>query len=339
MTTTCDRQSEVLAAFDADQLSELPALQAHADHCTTCDRAIVVRLRDGLLASGRIGRARPPGRPSLEDEAALLAGGFGPAIDVEPWLDPLPVDALPVDPLPVDALPVEPLPNDTTTPASDPVRLAEVHRLTPPGPPSPHRRPWAPWAIALGAAAAVMLLAVALGGLERGGETRIALTEASPELLARGATVGMELGIGERRCSGVRDPAGWAYRLGAAAPCPWKASAETFTMNVRVEPAADTRYVAVFAREHGGETTLLYPGPDAEAAPLDTTRGRLSDGCVEDLCWLEGGRYDVAPGHLAVVAVFSKTPLPVTEMAAQWAPWRWAGADRLVERFELEVVP
>ena len=314
------------------------------------------------VAGDRVPPDRPAGRERggglSEDEAALLVSGFGdPVLDVA---ELSPDDrgrvfrtaraldrAFPEMPSRVEALGLQAprlvpdVPVRTAEVAPAPLRLVGGHasgredqaRAVPVDRTGSGR----PWLFGVAALAAVAVLAVLVSG--PGSGDRLGALLPPDTLTARGSQVGMELGVGGRRCSGVRDPAGWAFRLGKAEPCTWRASSEVFTMNVRVEPGASARYVAVIARDEAGEVSLLYPDSKAADTRLETTRGRRDEGCNEDLCWLEGGRYDVPAGRLSVVAVFSSAPLPVSEMTGEWAPWQWAGAERLVERFELEVVP
>jgi len=329
-TPTCEHRSDVLAALAAGRLVASASLLAHVGGCAICATAAGAGLfgdaLDGALAA----------RSDLsEDEAALLLSDWG-----------------------------EPMPDTSTLSADDRRRLHRAARAfdedAGSGGPSVERRLWAlgvrpsgvaepaparsgrparpiaPRWMLMVAAAAVVLLAVRWSGVLED-EWRGILADTTD--VARAGTVDLEIGLGERRCTGLRDPAGWAFRFGAAAPCRWPISAETFTLNVRVEPDADTRYLAVFARDDAGEVTLLYPKDAAQPSPLVTTVGRKSDLCVDGLCWLEGGRYDVVPGRLSVVAVFSTEPLPTVDMLSRWAPRWWVGPERLVQRFELEVVP
>lgn len=370
-TRPCERRAEVLAAAQSDGLMAAPALMAHVDGCQACARLLaeltfapaVRAALDEYDASGPEPDhdpgevADPPaldapaGRLELV-EALLLLSDFGePAAQPEALsaadrarlyraaraLDAAAPDA----PSIADRLGLD----DHARPEHDAPGPAEPDLAEPdpvtagpddaPRDPATGRRSTAlrlvlPLMVAAAAIAAVFVLRA---------PTEPAFVSADREtLIRRGDLLGMELALGDRRCDPTRDPAGWVFQLGLVTPCKWSAR-ETFVMNVRVEPGADARYVAVLSRDRDGRVDVLYPDPGVEVTPLQATRDRVSDHCRGGLCWLEGGHYEVAPtGEMVVVAVFSTSPLPVEEMARSWAPWRWTGRDRLVERFELEVV-
>ncbi len=326
-------------------------------------------------AAERDGRRLDDGRPMLEDEAALLLSGFGDPETVPDGIsavdrgrlvraaraldEALPDEASIVERLGLNGAVADPSPgtsaqDGSTAGRSAPTQwkrperrgLRERRRPSTEAPVEPADDGFTPsqpgsrrglWAAGIVAAAAAALLVVGIGSMFGDLDWILASLGGPERLNIRGAIVDMELALGDRKCVGDHDPTGREFRDGEAEPCVWKRSVETFTMNVRIEPGAVTRYVAVFARDVNGELSLLYPDPGQVQTPLEPTVDRTA-GCAKDFCWLEGGRYDVPAGPLSVVAVFSADPLPVDDMMKTWAPVRWEGDRRLIERFEVEVV-
>lgn len=199
--------------------------------------------------------------------------------------------------------------------------------------PRPARR-MARWPLI--AAAATALLAIGIGiGVDRGPAPDVRPDDLSTA--ARGK-VSLTLATTEGRCDTPNDAFGHPPRAGTADPCIYPLGTE-LTLNLRVEPDAPARYLAVFARDAAGAVEVLFSNAAPGDEPLPVTGKRVSDRCEEDICWLEGGHYDVLPGTLHVVAVFSDGPLPVDEMSRDWAPEKWAGPRTFIERFEVSVRP
>lgn len=334
----CERTVEVCAAVEAGRLMASPSLMTHVDGCNPCSAALGVwllgpsldhHLGDGAESECAQGVEATEGLS--ENEAAILLSGFGRS-DVEiadlatDDLDRLRRVASVVD----AAAPHAPsavrrlgLTDSGASPADD----EEPGRASARGPRSV-------WRLAI--AAALVVAAGIATWVTR--DDAPGLLSSDPKEM-RGLPVEMTLGLGPRLCDSM-----WDSRRGERAgvearPCQWQAAVETFTMNVQVEPKARNRYVVVLARDESGDVSLLYPEVGAVAEPLVNTRGRNSKGCRAGLCWLGGGRYDVPPGRLSVVAVFASEPLPVEEMAGAWSRKRWMQPGRFVQRFEVEVVP
>lgn len=330
----CPQTDAVIDAYTRDRLVAEATLSDHVGRCRVCASAVadlLVRGSPGLmgLLEGLDGLdvldddpVAPDERvnghrfgPELTENEAALFAAEGFTSTVEP--DALSArDRYRLDRL-MDAMqaPRAPRPDLHVVDGGDA------------DPPRPARRParravrrWAGFAIA---AAALMAVGLALMVDDGAGE-------ATPDLAMRGSAVGLELGVGETRCT-PGEP-------GATKPCAWSAGSEALTLHVRVEPHAKARHLVVVARDSTGDVTVLYPESGKAGVPLEETRSRASDTCRDALCWLEGGRYEVPPGQLSVVALFAERPLDARAFSGDWAPEDWSAAVELVERFELEVV-
>lgn len=308
------------------------------------------------------GLIRPPPAPSGEaagmaldpNEVAFLLSDLAPSnIDVDAlpqeardrlYAAAIRIDAsAPDEPSLVDRLGLAPpqpaqSPAEPAQPAAEPARPPAV--LDAPG-----RRPAPrPWPV-LAAAAAVILAAIGLGQVPDGegrggppvGPMRTMTTEWAEVTVL----------TAERRCDGVvlldaktiGDPntgLPLPAHLKGHNPCRYHPE-ENLGVFVRVEPGAGFRHLSVLTRAADGRVEVLHTSQGPRGMSLVMTRERVTTGCGDGACWLGDGPLDVPDGPLEVVAIFSDTALPLDAMRRTWAPMRWVGPDRLVQRFGIRV--
>ncbi len=305
--------------------------------------ALPQEARDRLYAAAIRIDASAPDEPSLVDRLGLAppqpaqspASPAQPA--AEPALSPAEPALSPAEPVLSPAAPAQP-PAEPAQPAAEPARPPAV--LDAPG-----RRPAPrPWPV-LAAAAAVILAAIGLGQVPDGegrggppvGPMRTMTTEWAEVTVL----------TAERRCDGVvlldaktiGDPntgLPLPAHLKGHNPCRYHPE-ENLGVFVRVEPGAGFRHLSVLTRAADGRVEVLHTSQGPRGMSLVMTRERVTTGCGDGACWLGDGPLDVPDGPLEVVAIFSDTALPLDAMRRTWAPMRWVGPDRLVQRFGIRV--